>query len=31
MVGFGFGLACPMTLGVKAARAGLDDESGRYD
>jgi len=31
LVSFGFGLACPMTLGVKAARAGLGDGSGRYD
>ena len=31
LVGFGFGLACPMTLGVKAGRAGLGDGSGHYD
>jgi hypothetical protein len=31
LVGFGFGRAYPMMLGVKPARAGLGDGSGRYD
>jgi hypothetical protein len=31
LVGLRFGHACPTTLGVKAARAGLADGSGRYE